>query len=499
MFEKSNKYIVLSRKEIFLVDATLERQKAEKISYSETDVDLDKIFAKIKVFAEGRNLGLLITDDLVYVFSSRIKYVDDSGKEIDENFLVESKIRSKIPEDLSKVVWDFKSKKLDSEYRLFQIAVTNPFTTEFILGLNKHDFSIDFVEPLSYSLARNTADKDSLHIIISANLFQKCILIADGGYVHFAATFTPNDFYSELEEVLNYAESHYSYDKARKGKIPVYISDKENASLNVKIPDAFKDTYELDILTINIFNTDIVLSKEHHGKQDDVLNVVPKNETNKFARMMHSMPVGKIEKSNYKLLGMIGLLILLIVVTAVVIINRNNAQSSTQNQISEVNIVDTTAQDNVVENTEEANQENSATDNPNDEAVGTDSQNTTDEQNNQTQTNQPNPNDSENVELTTEFSPYNLLILNGSGFPGDASRVDQLFITAGFSGGDLGNYPSGTVEKTTIRTKASIPSNVLAKTADVLAQFDLAYSEDFLDESSPYDIEIVIGETRDEN
>src|SRR3989344_4037872 len=134
MFNRPVKYLILSKQGAFFAE-TENKFHVQSLSYSENEEDIKNLIYYTKNFAGQSKLGVLISDDLVYVFSSKIRFIDDSGKPIDEKFLVEEKIRSQIPEDISEVVWDYKAKQVDSDNKLFQIAVTNPLTTKIISKL----------------------------------------------------------------------------------------------------------------------------------------------------------------------------------------------------------------------------------------------------------------------------------------------------------------------------------------------------------------------------
>lgn len=518
MTSKLTKYLILAKTQAFFVDAKTNFH-IQSLDYSEELNELDNLISYAKKFADKEKLGVLISDDLVYVFSSKIKFTDELGKAIDEKVLVENKITEKIPEEISDVVWDYKAKQVDSDNKLFQIAVTNPLTTVIVSKLFDSDIDIDFVEPICYALARSIETVKEAHIIVSANLFENCIIISNNKYINLALAFNKENFKEDFSSVLDYVLEVFGQESGGK-KIKIYASNDSIKQLNFAIPQGYEEKYELQIANVNIFSKELLDESQHHGKNEDVLNLIPPSKDNKYdftsfhapkvniphihvphvpeislSAHMPSMPaissfgiLGVLQ--NKKILISVAIFILIALGTfsayKYIFANDNNSlpnEDETSNiQPAAVDIqtneagVQTQPQDTQTNTTANTN----VNDRPSNNVADTSTEPTT----------------LDDSKTTVQYSAYRLIILNGSGIPGEASKLSEAFKKEGFRSPDIGNYPSGTIKQTTVRVKSATPDEVLNKASSLLNSYDISYSSEFLDPTSPYDLEIVVGETR---
>lgn len=444
------KYLILSKNNAFLVD-TEGKLHIQSLDYSEANEDIDNLLHYTLEFAAKSKIGILLSDDLVYVFSSKMKFLDESGNTVDEKILVENKIKSKIPEEISDVVWDYKAKQLDTENKLFQIAVTNPSTTKIISKLFESDINVDFVEPISYALARNIELGNQIYMIVSSSIFENCILISENRYIHLAISFDRDNFQNEFLLALEYAAHHYVLGEE---KIKIYASEESVKELNLQIPDVFKNKCDLLIRPINIFTKELIDEKKHHGKDEEILSILPKIAT-PHTKLMIDFSFFKSNRR--KLIGFIAVALIIFIGFGVFSFLRDDRlteEQVTPNDVpASVDLQDSVLVADVIETFPEET-------------------------------------------LSTEPANYRILVLNGSGVAGEASRVGQTLVNEGFKTPDVGNYPEGTIAQTTVKTKSSMSAEALEKVTEILSEYDVTYSSELLDDSSPYDIEIVIGENR---
>lgn len=93
-----------------------------------------------------------------------------------------------------------------------------------------------------------------------------------------------------------------------------------------------------------------------------------------------------------------------------------------------------------------------------------------------------------------DFSKYSLQILNGSGVPGEAGKVNDLLSSLKFKDVKTSNAVNYDFENTTIETKSNVPSDAYDQIKKLL---DNNYTTEFLKEylsgKSTYDIVITVG------
>lgn len=111
---------------------------------------------------------------------------------------------------------------------------------------------------------------------------------------------------------------------------------------------------------------------------------------------------------------------------------------------------------------------------------------------NPTATPTPNPEATPGAEL--DLSKYALSILNGSGVPGEAGKVDEALKAAGFEDTKTGNADFYDFTTTTVSLKKEVPEAVFKKIKDALSDnYTVEKEGTDLGESSSYDIVIVVG------
>lgn len=99
-------------------------------------------------------------------------------------------------------------------------------------------------------------------------------------------------------------------------------------------------------------------------------------------------------------------------------------------------------------------------------------------------------------EEAIDLSQYSLQVLNGTGKAGEAGAAEDLLTESGFEAITLGNSQTTGFTETVIAVKESVPQEVVDKIEASLVQYILEVSDEFLDESSDYDIVITVGSSR---
>lgn len=94
-----------------------------------------------------------------------------------------------------------------------------------------------------------------------------------------------------------------------------------------------------------------------------------------------------------------------------------------------------------------------------------------------------------------DVSQYSVQILNGSGVAGEAGKVNDLLVSAGFSKADTGNADNYDYTDSQIQLKANTPDAVFDAVKGALSEeYTIVKSSDNLAEDSEYDIVIIVGD-----
>jgi hypothetical protein len=93
-----------------------------------------------------------------------------------------------------------------------------------------------------------------------------------------------------------------------------------------------------------------------------------------------------------------------------------------------------------------------------------------------------------------KLSDLKVLILNGSGIKGEAGKVEELVKKTGFEKTETGNADSYNYQETVVFLKDNLDSSIYDKISESLSGYSL--KKDTLEESSAYDIKIIVGKTK---
>ncbi|GEM_PF-5977802 len=95
--------------------------------------------------------------------------------------------------------------------------------------------------------------------------------------------------------------------------------------------------------------------------------------------------------------------------------------------------------------------------------------------------------------LTIDISSYKISILNGSTSAGAAAKVKELLETKGFNVPHIANATRKDLEKTLIRSKNTVPQEVLEKIKIFLSNLYTLIEGETLDDTYEFDVEITVG------
>lgn len=113
-----------------------------------------------------------------------------------------------------------------------------------------------------------------------------------------------------------------------------------------------------------------------------------------------------------------------------------------------------------------------------------------------TPTRVPQPTPTQAVQ-SLNLSKYTITVLNGSGISGEASKVKDMLVGAGFTVGAIGNAQTSDVTTTTISAKANVDKAYLAKLTQTLQEtYTVSSTVDAADASQSSDIVVTIGSSQ---
>lgn len=104
----------------------------------------------------------------------------------------------------------------------------------------------------------------------------------------------------------------------------------------------------------------------------------------------------------------------------------------------------------------------------------------------------PTPTPSDEVDL----SEYKVSILNGSGIPGEAGKVETALKSQGFETIETGNAESYDYTDSEVSLKKDTPEAVYEAVKTAMSSYKIVRQEGELAESSEFDVEIIVGTTK---
>ena len=100
------------------------------------------------------------------------------------------------------------------------------------------------------------------------------------------------------------------------------------------------------------------------------------------------------------------------------------------------------------------------------------------------------------AEEEVDLSEYSVSVLNGSGIPGEAGKVETALKAQGFETIETGNAESYDYTVSEVSLKKDTPEAVYEAVKKAMAGYKIVRQESELAESSDFDVEIIVGTTK---
>ncbi len=95
-----------------------------------------------------------------------------------------------------------------------------------------------------------------------------------------------------------------------------------------------------------------------------------------------------------------------------------------------------------------------------------------------------------------DLSKYTIALQNGSGIPGEATKVQGILSGGGFKIVSIGNAKTYDYQKTIIQAKASVPDTYMTQLSNLLGKTYVLGDNEKLPDTSKIDVVIIIGKTK---
>jgi len=457
----NTKSILLYRITSVRKDGTIDFQKLFETEWN--NENLEQKITKIKTENKLKKVSILISDELSYLASLEVK---KSSIVKNERASIASKISNVFPENIDSLVWDYKLIKTHRDLNIYQIvAVNKSFLNLLKKAIANVGIEVDFIEPVAYSLAQITKDEEDIHVLFYSGEFGNIYSLVYKGAVIFSTEYNLD---TDPKEKFNTFKD--------------YVRKKYELGENIKIISNLK-LEEKAILKGNLNPLAGIVSTKRtlKGKDRDLLNIpikTNKKEEKKADLEKIDLKVKESEADSVwdnnnddedvdedstsgkkKLFLMIGVLIVLIVLAGLLIVIKKKDKSSIINN-DKIKVVE--------ESTKEA-------------VVVPDELNAPDES-------------TPEVELNVNFSDYKILVENGAGIAGEASKVKKILEDAGFENIAVGNADSYNYTKTEIIFKENIPEKIFNATKNaILNNYQVKFPIKTIEKDRDYDVIVTVG------
>lgn len=108
--------------------------------------------------------------------------------------------------------------------------------------------------------------------------------------------------------------------------------------------------------------------------------------------------------------------------------------------------------------------------------------------------NSPQPTPIESPNIKEDLSKYSVQVLNGSGISGEASRVKDILLEAGFTNIKTGNASKYDYQETEISLKSGLDTSLIKTVTNYLDKYS---TKESATPSSTYDITIIVGSKKE--
>lgn len=216
----------------------------------------------------GSNYRILLDD--VFVYTAHL-YLNNSNNTRE---IVQEKAQEIIPEDLSQTIWDFKEEAElrddnQKDGRFYQIlAVNKQFYALLSSAINTLGLKIEAIEPVSQSLCRQLAKKNSEPFFILYHQNQSVLITCFGDIVIDVKTLGPNLTIEALQQYQQFVEQKYGLKPSK-----IFIPNQYNLNENLEQIGLGIEKYD--------YQPELALQQKTALRGDDlaILNLEPKRES----------------------------------------------------------------------------------------------------------------------------------------------------------------------------------------------------------------------------
>lgn len=266
MFLKPKVILYITKTHIAAIQVTLGKQPREK-QIAVIEWTSESLTAKLAALKKNikSNVRLLLDEDLAYVITVSQSLTGQNKREF-----IQEKAQELIPEDLNETIWDFKevlalpSSKKETPTKIVQvIAVVESFYKQLQNALQKSGLKIEAAEPLSYALSQTTKHSD-IPLIIAYSTHKPLLILSVKGVViatqRLSVELTPQ----KIQEFYELAKQKYSITPQK----IVFCGKVEGIDLKSYVSDTLKG----EIRKISPYIT-LALKKDLKGTDENVLNL----------------------------------------------------------------------------------------------------------------------------------------------------------------------------------------------------------------------------------
>ncbi|MDQ5981297.1 MAG: LytR protein [Patescibacteria group bacterium] len=425
--------------------------------------NLEQVISQLLAKFKSKNWGVLLNNDLNYVISFTI---DKPQKPAEEKALIRQKVIEKIPEYSDRLVWDYKIVKDKGFCRVQVAASEKSFIEHIYTAFEKSKITPSFIEPMSYFLSQGVTKSDQYYVIFYSSPYESIIALANNGFINMVTTLNNENLESQINKFFEFI----------KIKIPMsfpiemLVSD-NNKVLNEQLV-SFLEKSNTKITAIDLTPFLFKDYAEIKSRNDEAKLNLNHDESSEIEDIQQKIDVPKDPQKTSKrkkLLSIIAIVVMFLVMAGALTyyFTKEDKTKKSANNVTAViptpTPVSTTSNENEIDEKEQETIDSKVVERPN---------------------------------ALENFKGYRIDILNGSGIPGEADKLRDLIIPLQFDRVNLGNADKFDYSDTTVQFKSEEVKLGQDLLQDILIDYSVVVLEEYLPASSIYDVQIVIGSTR---